>query len=121
MLQQELSVLSRFLSFPLVEISNSALAAGPLHSQFACIEISADSGRMAQAEDNVGIMDLKKNLRRLYEMVAIGVMDNKEIAWEIKSMGETVSYTSLQISNHDSWIDDNESNLREMMGKVDRI
>ena len=54
-------------------------------------------------------------------MVAIGVMDNREIAWEIKSMGETVSYTSLQISNHDSRIDDNESNLRELMGKVDRI
>ena len=36
-------------------------------------------------------------------------------------MGETVSYTSLQISNHDSRIDDNESNLREMMGKVDNI
>ena len=32
-----------------------------------------------------------------------------------------MSYTSLQISNHDSWIDNNESNLREMMGKVDRI
>ena len=114
-------MLSRFLSFPLVEISNSALAAGPLHSQFACIEISADFGRMAQAGENISIMDLKKNLRRLYEMVAIGVMDNKEIAREIKSMGETVSYTSLQISNHDSRIDDNESNLREMMGKVDRI
>ena len=76
---------------------------------------------MAQAGDNAGILDIKKNLRRLYEMVAIGVMDNKEIAREIKSMGETVSYTSLQISNHDSWIDDNESNLRELMGKVDRI
>ena len=36
-------------------------------------------------------------------------------------MGETVSYTSLQISNHDARIDDNESNLREMMGKVDII
>ena len=36
-------------------------------------------------------------------------------------MGETVSYTSLQISNRDSQIDDNESNLREIMGKVDRI
>ena len=54
-------------------------------------------------------------------MVAIGVMDNKEIAREIKRMGEIVSYTSLQISNHDSRIDDNESNLREMMWKVDRI
>ena len=76
---------------------------------------------MAQAGDNAGIMDIKKNLRWLYEMVAIGVMDNKEIAREIKSMGETVRYTSLQISNHDSRIDDNESNLREMMGKVDKI
>ena len=36
-------------------------------------------------------------------------------------MGETVSCTSLQISNHDARIDDNESNLREIMGKVDRI
>ena len=54
-------------------------------------------------------------------MTVIGVMDNKEIAQEIKSMGETVSYTSLQISNHDARIDDTESNLREMMGKVDRI
>ena len=76
---------------------------------------------MAQAGDNAGILEFKKNLRRLYEMVAIGVIDNKEIVREIKSMGETVSYTSLQISNHDSRIDDNEGNLREMMGKVDRI
>ena len=121
MLQQELSVLSRFLSFPLVEISNNALAAGPLHSQFACMEIYEEPSRMAQGGDNADIMDIKKNLRRLYEMVAIGVMDNKEIAQEIKSMGETVSYTSLQISNHDSRIDDNESDLRELMGKVDRI
>ena len=35
-------------------------------------------------------------------------------------MGEVV-YTSLQISNHDARINDNESNLREIMGKVDRI
>ena len=66
-------------------------------------------------------MDLKKNLRHLYEMMAIGIMDNKEIAQEVKIMGEVVSYTSLQISNHDARIDDNESNLREMMGKVDKI
>ena len=36
-------------------------------------------------------------------------------------MGEVVSYTSLQINNHDARIDDNESNFREIMGKVDRI
>ena len=76
---------------------------------------------MSQANENVGISDLKKNLRRLYEMMAIGIMDNKEIAQEVKSMGEAVSYTSYQISNHNSRIDDTESNLREMMGKVDRI
>ena len=121
MFQQEILVLSRFIGFPLLEISNSALVVGPLYRQFACIEITADSGRMAQAGDNAGILDIKKNIRRLYEMLAIGVMDNKEIAREIKSMGETMSYTSLQISNHDSQIDDNESNLRELMGKVDRI
>ena len=76
---------------------------------------------MSQAGESAGIMDVKKNLRRLYEMLVIGIMDNKEIAQEFKSIGETVSYTSLQISNHDARIDDNESNLREIMGKVDRI
>ena len=76
---------------------------------------------MAQAGESSGITDIKNNLRRLYEMLAISVMENKEMAREVKSMGETVSYTSLQISNHDARIDDNESNLREIMGKVDRI
>ena len=76
---------------------------------------------MSQAGESAAIMDIKKNLRCLYEMLAIGIMDNKEIVREVKSMGETVSYTSLQISNHDARIDDNESNLREIMGKVDSI
>ena len=76
---------------------------------------------MSQAGESAGIMDIKKNLRRLYEKIAIGVMDNKETTREVKSMGEIVSYTSLHISNHDSRIYDNESNLREIMGKVDRI
>ena len=64
---------------------------------------------------------MKKNLRNLYEMMAIGIMDNKALVQEVKDMGEVVSYTSYQIRNHDSRIDDTESNLREMMGKVDRI
>ena len=93
----------------------------PLHIQFSRIAISADSGGMADSGDNVGLLDIKKNLHRLYEMTAIGVMDNKEMAKEIKSMSETVSYTSLQVSNHDARIDDNESNLRELLSKVDRI
>ena len=50
---------------------------------------------MSQAGESAGIMDVKKNLRRLYEMLAIGIMDNKEVAREVKSIGETVSYTSL--------------------------
>ena len=66
-------------------------------------------------------MDIKKNLRILYELLAINVVDTNEMAAEVKKMGDTVSYTSLQISNHDARIDDNESNLREIMGKVDRI
>ena len=57
----------------------------------------------------------------MYELLAISVMDNKEMAKEVKSMSETVSYTSLQISNHDSRINDNERNLREIMGKFDKI
>ena len=36
-------------------------------------------------------------------------------------MADTVSYTSLQISNHDARIDDNESSLREIHGIVDKI
>ena len=66
-------------------------------------------------------MDMKKNIRRLYEMIAIGIMDNKEIVQEVKSMGDVVSYTSLQISNRNARIDDNESNLKDIMGKFDKI
>ena len=76
---------------------------------------------MNPTNENAGIGNLKKNLRCLYEMMSIGIMDNKEIAQEVKNMGEVVSYTSYQISNHDSRIDDTEMNLKEMMGKVDRI
>ena len=76
---------------------------------------------MYQENENAGLADLKKNLRRLFEMMAIGIMDNKEISQEVKSMGEVVNYTSYQISNHDSRIDDTEMNLKEIMGKVDRI
>ena len=118
-LQQELSVLSRILNCPEFEFSNSI--ADPLFRQFDCLEISSDSGRMAQPGDNAGIQDIRKNLRHLYELVSIGIMDNREVARDIKNMEDTVSYTSLQISNHDSRIDDNESTLREMLGKVDRI
>ena len=92
-----------------------------IHNHFARLSISAEATRMVQGGEWAGLMDIKKNLRRLYELLAISVMDNKEMAKEVKKMGETISYTSLQISNHDARIDDNERNLREIMGKVDRI
>ena len=76
---------------------------------------------MAQAGDNGGMADIKKNLRCMYELLSISVIDNCEMAKDVKKMEDTVSYTSYQISNHDARIDDNESNLRELMGKVDKI
>ena len=76
---------------------------------------------MAQHGENAGLVDIKKNLRRLFELLSISIMDNREVAQVVKNMEDTVSYTSLQISNHDSRIDDNESSLRELLGKVDRI
>ena len=121
MLHQELLLLSCILNCSAREGSCSNLTADSLLRQFDCLVISSDFGRMAQPGDNAGIQDIKKSLRRLYEIVSIGIMDNREIACVIKNMEDTVSYTSLQISNHDSRIDDNESSLREIMGKVDRI
>ena len=76
---------------------------------------------MAQHGENAGLFDIKKNLRRLYELLSISVMDNREMAKVVNKMEDTVTYTSLQISNHDSCIDDNERSLRELLGKVDRI
>ena len=86
-----------------------------LHSNFSRLALAIHNprqGRMDQANENVGLANLKKNLRRLYEMMAIGIMDNKEISQEVNNMGEVVSYTSYQIRNHDSRIDDTETNLK---------
>ena len=90
-------------------------------NHFTRLSISTEQFRMAQGGESTGIMDIKKNLRRLYELLAINVVDTKEMALEVKKMADTVSYTSLQVSNNDARIDDNERNLRELMGKVDRI
>ena len=48
-------------------------------------------------------------------------MDIRETAKEVKNLVDVVSYASYHISNHDARIDDNEMNLKEIMGKVDRI
>ena len=97
LLQQELLVL-RFC-FSNLSATNQACApissVHAIQNQFARINFLTEASKMAQAGESAGITDIKKNLRRLYEMLAISVMDNKEMAREVKSMGETVSYTSL--------------------------
>ena len=80
---------------------------------------SSQDQRMDRVGENTGLADLKANLRRLYEMVAIGIMDNRETTKEVKNLVDVVVYTSYQISNHDARIDDNEMDLKEIMGKVD--
>ena len=95
-LQQELKVLKYILSG--LSVENQACVASlvqALHSNFTRIDISLGSGSMSHANKNAGIMDVKKNLRCLYEMMSIVIMDNNEIAQKVKSMGEVVSYTSL--------------------------
>ena len=76
---------------------------------------------MERAGNNEGIAELKVNIRCLYEMVAIGIMDARETTKEVKNLVDIVGYTSYQISNHDARIDDNEIKLKEIMEKVDRI
>ena len=72
---------------------------------------------MECAGNNEGIVELKVNIRRLCEMVAIGIMDARETAKEVKNLVDIVGYTSYYISNHDARIDDNEMNLKEIMGR----
>ena len=49
---------------------------------------------MDRAGENAGLADLKANLRCLYEMVAIGIMDSRETTKEIKNLADVVGYTS---------------------------
>ena len=51
-----------------------------LHSNFTRFDISPGIKRMSQANENAGIMDVKNNIRCLYKMIVIGIMDNKDIA-----------------------------------------
>ena len=114
----ELEVLKSF--FPPVKLHCRALGnyvSIPINL-FASLSISPRVNIMAHGGDWA---DIKKNLRRLYELLAINIVDTKEMREEIKKMADTVSYTSQQVSNNDARIDDNESSLREMHGKMDRI
>ena len=99
----------------------SDIAAFSVHSQFSGIAITSESGRMAHLGNSLGLQDIMKNLRRIYELTAIGVKDNRDMAKEIKEMSETVSRTSLEVSNNGAHTDDLESNLLELLGRVERI
>ena len=57
----------------------------------------------------------------MYEIVSIGISDSREPAKEIKKLVDEVNYLLYQTNNHDARIDDNEMNLKETMGKIDRI
>ena len=117
-LQQEIINL---WSEPVLQQEIVDIAVSPLHFQLSRIAITPIFGRMAHSGNNPGLQDIMKNLRRLYEMTAIGVMDNKEMAKEIKSMSETVSRTSLEVSNNGARTDNLERNLLELLGRVERI
>ena len=67
------------------------------------------------------LIDLKINIQGLSDFVAIEITDNKENYTEVKQLVEDVRYVSYQTSCHDSRIHDNEMNLKEIMGKIDRI
>ena len=90
-------------------------------SSLNLVSLSSDQEKIDRAGENTGLADLKANIRCLYEMVAIGIMDNRETTKEVKNINDVVGYTSYHISNHDARIDDNEINLKEIIGKVDCI
>ena len=49
---------------------------------------------MDHGRNNVGLADLKVNIQCLYDIVAIGIMDNRETAKEVKKLVDEVSYIS---------------------------
>ena len=76
---------------------------------------------MDRRRNEEGFIDLKINIHHLYEIVSIGITDSREDAKEVKKLFDEVNYLPYQTNNHDARIDDNEMNLKEIMGKVDRI
>ena len=53
--------------------------------------------------------------------MSIGITYSREAAKEVKKLVDDVNYLSYQTNNHDARIDENEMNLKEIMGKVDCI
>ena len=70
---------------------------------------------------NEGLINLKINVQHLSDFVAIGIIDNRSTSKEVKNLVDDVRYVSYQTSCHDARIDDDEMNLKEIMGKINRI
>ena len=68
-----------------------------------------------------GFIDMNINIQRLSDIVSIGITDSRETANEVKQLVDDVCYISYQTSCHDVRIDYNEMNLKEILGKLDRI
>ena len=62
----------------------------------------------------VRFKEFKIHLCRVYEAVCGGLKQNKEISTYI-------GYVIHQLSFQDLWIDDLERDIKELMGKIDRI
>ena len=60
------------------------------------------------------IVDFKIHLRKVYEAVYSRLRQNQEISTD-------VGYVLRQLSCQDSWIDDMDRDIKELMGKVDII
>ena len=58
--------------------------------------------------------DIKIHLRRVYEIVGIGVKENRVVASDVRFLANQMGY-------HESKIDNNDRDLRELMGTVDFI
>ena len=92
-----------------------------LQYRLSRLAIPSDLGIMAHLGNNLGMQDFMKNLRRVYELTAIGVKENRDTAKEIKGMSETICRISQDVSDNGARTEDLDSNLRELLGRVERI
>ena len=58
--------------------------------------------------------NIKIHMRRLYELMGKGVDEGRVAAADIRNLAK-------HMGSHDSWIEDNDRNLRDLMGTVDII
>ena len=61
-----------------------------------------------------GIVDFKIHLRKVYEAVCSGLMQNREIS-------TYAGYALSKLSCQDSWLDDMDMYIKELLGKVNII